>query len=523
VDFCSGALLLTPRDLFLALGRFDERYAPAYYEDADYCMSLRANGYRTVCQPGATVVHHEFGSAPRREGAIAAQVKNQRLFVEKWAAVLRSHLPPSLDNVLLARDAGRRPRLLFVDDRVPDPRLGSGFPRTHGMLISLRELGWAVTFFALQDPERVEPCTSELETLGIEMIIGPAGHKPDLKRFLESRPNHYDVVLISRPHNMREVLPFVREAAPDAKLVYDAEAIYAKRELQRLRLDGATVDGALAAALVREEMSLVRPADAVIAASAGEARTFEEFGVPGAHVVGHRVQVRPTMMPFSERRDLLFVGAVLASPSPNEDAVLYFVREVLPLIRRRIECTFFVVGTNRSRAIAALQAPAVRIVGAVDDLAPWYARARAFVVPTRYAAGIPIKLYEASAFGLPSVVTPLIVHQVGWTPERDLLVGADPETLARRVVELHSDESLWERIRLGALSAIERDCSEELFRAGLLAATAPRSTPVPEEGAARARLRGLNGLPESLRVSSADSGSFEQTMIPGSTSPSGQP
>lgn len=486
VDYCSAALLLTPREVFVKVGMFDERYAPAYYEDADYCMALRSNGYRVLYQPAAVVVHHEYGSSPRREGAIAAQVKNQRVFVEKWSSVLASHVQPSLGNVLLARDARRRPRLLFVDDRVPDPRLGSGYPRTHRMLISAQELGWAVTFFALQDPERLEPCTSELEARGIEVITGPAGRKLDLKRFLEQRPGHYDVVLISRPHNMSEVAPFVRDAAPGARLVYDAEAIYAQRDLQKLRLEGATVNGATAETMIRDEMELVRPADAIIAASPVEARTFREFGAPGTHVVGHCVEVRPTPTPFSERKDLLFVGAVLTSPSPNEDAVLYFVREVLPLIRRRLQCTLFVVGTNRSPAIAALDSPAVRVIGTVDDLAPWYARARAFVVPTRYAAGIPIKLYGASASGLPSVVTPLIVNQVGWTEGRDLLVGADPEDFARRVVELYSDEALWERIRLGALEAVRRDCSEEAFLSGLAGATASQNIPRSGESSASA-------------------------------------
>jgi len=110
-----GALLLTPRELFLRLGLFDERYAPAYYEDTDYCMALRADGYRVVYQPAAVIIHHEFGSAPRRGNAIAAQLRNRRIFVDKWTPALSAQMPPSLDGVLLARDASRRSRLLFVD------------------------------------------------------------------------------------------------------------------------------------------------------------------------------------------------------------------------------------------------------------------------------------------------------------------------------------------------------------------------------------------------------------------------
>ena len=40
VDYCSGAFLLTQRAVFDRLGRFDPRYAPAYYEETDYCVRL---------------------------------------------------------------------------------------------------------------------------------------------------------------------------------------------------------------------------------------------------------------------------------------------------------------------------------------------------------------------------------------------------------------------------------------------------------------------------------------------------
>jgi glycosyltransferase involved in cell wall biosynthesis len=263
----------------------------------------------------------------------------------------------------------------------------------------------------------------------------------------------------------------LRAAAPLARIVYDAEAIYAHRELRLLRLQGHDVGDDVAEAMVRDEVNLVHSADAIVAASGLEADTFEKFGGPRAHVVGHHVEIRPTSAHFSERADLLFVGAVLVSPSPNEDAVLYFAQQIMPLVRRRLTCTLNVVGTNWSRKVSALKVEGVRVVGAVEDLAPWYSRSRVFVVPTRYAAGIPLKLYEASASGLPCVATPLIAEQVGWTDRRELLVGRDPEEFARQIIELYTDETLWQRLRAEALSAVTRDCSKEAFLAGLRAAT----------------------------------------------------
>src|SRR5690606_31038475 len=59
VDYASGAALAIPRALFLQLGGFDTRYAPAYYEDTDLAFAVRGAGRRVVYQPAARVVHDE--------------------------------------------------------------------------------------------------------------------------------------------------------------------------------------------------------------------------------------------------------------------------------------------------------------------------------------------------------------------------------------------------------------------------------------------------------------------------------
>ena len=59
VDYCSGASLMVPRQLFARLGGFDDRYAPAYCEDSDLAFRLREHGYQVIYQPRSRVVHFE--------------------------------------------------------------------------------------------------------------------------------------------------------------------------------------------------------------------------------------------------------------------------------------------------------------------------------------------------------------------------------------------------------------------------------------------------------------------------------
>ena len=91
VDYCSGALLATPRSLFHELGGFDPIYRPGYYEDTDYCFKVRAKGYQVYYQPETAVVHREGGTAGTdlAVGMKQYQVLNQSKFIERWRDALK--------------------------------------------------------------------------------------------------------------------------------------------------------------------------------------------------------------------------------------------------------------------------------------------------------------------------------------------------------------------------------------------------------------------------------------------------
>ncbi len=123
--------------------------------------------------------------------------------------------------------------------------------------------------------------------------------------------------------------------------------------------------------------------------------------------------------------------------------------------------------------------PRVTLLGAVADVAPLYEQHRVFIAPTRFAAGLPYKLHEAAAFGLPAVATSLLAGQLGWADGNELLAAdpADPAGFAARVVRLYRDEALWLALREAALIRVAQDAAYEPFRAALnrvLRGVAPR-------------------------------------------------
>ena len=90
-DYCSAALLATPRALFTELGGFDRAYAPAYYEDTDYCCAVRAAGRRIYYQPESAAIHVEGASCGTdlTKGVKRHQQINQAHFAKKWRKLLQ--------------------------------------------------------------------------------------------------------------------------------------------------------------------------------------------------------------------------------------------------------------------------------------------------------------------------------------------------------------------------------------------------------------------------------------------------
>lgn len=90
VEYCSGASLLVRRCLLESLGGLDERFAPAYFEDADLAYAARAAGWKVYLEPRSKVVHHLSATTQVFPGHKRELVqRNSSLFVKKWLAEWR--------------------------------------------------------------------------------------------------------------------------------------------------------------------------------------------------------------------------------------------------------------------------------------------------------------------------------------------------------------------------------------------------------------------------------------------------
>ena len=347
--------------------------------------------------------------------------------------------------------------------------LGSGFPRSNRILAELVKLGHAVTFYPTNYPQEDWADVYQDIPSEVEVMLDHGWER--LKEFLSKRSDYYDLIFISRPHNMasfNSILAEIPNICGRAKIIYDAEALFSYREIEQRRLEGKELSAVEQAQLIRDEVSLAEKCHCIVSVSNCESREFSTYGFKRVYTLGHSVEIAPTQNDFEERKDILFVGAIHSATSPNADSMIWFSEDILPLIQKSLgkDVKLMIAGVSCPEFQARFNNGSIQLLGKVDDLTPLYNGARLFIAPTRFSAGIPLKVCEAAAYGLPTVATSLTGLQLGWTNERELLLADDPRGFADACVRLYTDPSLWKQLRDNMIKRAREDFSpESIFRA----------------------------------------------------------
>jgi glycosyltransferase involved in cell wall biosynthesis len=146
----------------------------------------------------------------------------------------------------------------------------------------------------------------------------------------------------------------------------------------------------------------------------------------------------------SDRFVFLFVGSI--NYYPNLDAVVFFCREVAPVLRRQTAARFEirVVAWGRQRQWSRVpQLPElVRCEQSDHGLAAEYARADAVVVPIRAGGGTRIKILEAFAHQKPVVATSIGAEGLDVRNDEHILIADTPEAFAAQCLRLMQDSGL---------------------------------------------------------------------------------
>jgi glycosyltransferase involved in cell wall biosynthesis len=192
------------------------------------------------------------------------------------------------------------------------------------------------------------------------------------------------------------------------------------------------------------ESAVCRTVKRVIAVSAEDARLMQSaYRLPPGHVQAVDTGVDtaffepPADQQSQPRADLVFVGSM--DWMPNIDGMVWFVREILPLIHaERPETTVAIVGRKPAPEILALAGDRVHVTGTVDDTRPWLWGSRVSIVPLRIGGGTRLKIFESMAARTPVISTKIGAEGLQVDDGSHISIADQPADFARACCRLLS-------------------------------------------------------------------------------------
>ncbi|MCB5944210.1 glycosyltransferase [Acidocella sp. KAb 2-4] len=472
VDYCSGCFLALRRQDWLALGGFDEAYAPAYYEETDLCLRVWEMGRRVVYDPKIVVWHFEYGSSKLPEDALTLMRRNQKYFRDKHRDYLRQCCAPSVANIEVARmRKAATPRLLFIEDTIPAAGTGQGFVRSAYVAEELRKLMGFTTMVGLNPPPEKKPLWARMPAAA-NLEIRDDVTQENFADYLRGVEGVYQYIWLSRTHNIRFLRDFL-QANPEwrrgVKIIADTEAIGALRMRNQAALLGVEVD---LPALLAEELKGIELADHIcVVNETDEAAVLQYLASIGVErpvsILGHALSPRARVAGFDEAGQIVLTGSFASPTGPNADALLWFDRAVRPLLGQALPGVEYVVAGHKAAEFCAKAELTGRytVMSDVKDMASVYAKARVVVAPTRFAGGIPFKVHEAASHGVPVMMSALLAAQLGW---EDLVwsevTGDDaPRQFAETLSRLYTDKKYWAQTAKHQTARIAAECDPAVF------------------------------------------------------------
>lgn len=442
-DYVSGAAMMVKKSVWETVGGFSKEFIPAYYEDTDLAFKVRQAGFKTLYVPSSVVVHYEGMSNGRDldSGYKRYQTVNAPLFRQKWRHAYRQHGVYG-KNIELEIDRDKDFRVLMVDHSTPKPDQDAGSYAVAQEMRLLQELGCKITFVP-NNLCHMGKYTVALQNEGVECLYAPFVN--NVGEVLRDRGSEFDLVYITRYNVAEEILEYVRKYTK-AKVVLNNCDLHFLREM-RAASEGDDFEVASAMNTRHRELAVMEEVDAILSYNDTEhsvisSHTFESSKIFKCPWVLTEKQLR---VPFGERKGISFLGGF--NHLPNREAVIFFVNEVMPLIRQKApEIEFTVYGSGMVEEIEALATDDVHIKGFVESLDTVFDECRVFVAPLLSGAGIKGKVLESISYQVPCVLSPVAAESTGLIHDLNSKIAETPQQWADSIIALYNDENEWNRL-----------------------------------------------------------------------------
>jgi sugar transferase (PEP-CTERM/EpsH1 system associated) len=385
---------------------------------------------------------------------------------------------------------GRRLKLLLLTTKPPFPLTDGGRIAVYEPLRRLAARGHQVTLLTFRAPGQDQDALAHLETLcRVEYVQHDTRTRPGgmISNLFSSLPysiskyrsplmmqklremltgEAFDVVHLEQVHlacyqeivrgefGVPAVLRQVNSESHLAERFWQTQTglrrIYARLQATRLR---------------RYEAEMCARMDCCLAITAGDAERLRTLS-PQANIrvipAGVDLEEFQPAPHLAEAEAVVFVGSM--DWLPNADAVLWFAKEISPLVKREFPAfQFYVVGRQPPVEIRRLtESDAIHVTGYVDDVRAYLARAAICVIPLRVGGGMRVKLLQAMAMAKPVVSTSIGAEGIAIEHGRHVLLADTASDFASGVVSLLRNRGLREYLGQNARRLVAEHYSWEV-------------------------------------------------------------
>ncbi|MBZ5496003.1 MAG: glycosyltransferase family 4 protein [Acidobacteriia bacterium] len=379
-----------------------------------------------------------------------------------------------MDSEQQAADPRGSLRILFVATQLPAPQDAGGKIRSFHIMRQLARIH-DLTFVCTVSPSTDESLLNQVRSICPNFIAVPfrtvsinswryllklAGnffglkpfgiakdYSPELSERVVglARSGHYDLIVCDYLHamiNLRDL-----DSVPVLLFQHNVEAEILQRHYQQARNPMHRLFWFYQwKKLESFERRTARKAASCVAVSERDRLIFKHlYGFKNVFAIDTGVDIAyfSGLTGVRKPHQMLFTGSM--DWRPNEDAMVFFSREVMPQISGVIpDVSLKIVGRGPGKRVQMLAEgnPKIQVTGRVEDVRPFLAESSLFVVPVRIAGGTRIKIFEAMASSIPVVSTRIGAEGLSVTDQVHLLLADTPEDFAAAAVRLMRDTTL---------------------------------------------------------------------------------
>jgi O-antigen biosynthesis protein len=284
--------------------------------------------------------------------------------------------------------------------------------------------------------------TEALQRMGVEVIYAPFA--TSMAEAVQGRAAEFDLFYIARYGVAMQIAKTIRRVRPDARIVLNIHDLHFLREMREAIASQSATQMDQALRTREEELSVMRLADVVISYSEVEQAIILTHNLDATKTAACPwvVEVAETCPGFDQRQDIAFLGGF--GHRPNLEAVQWFVREVMPLLRKKLPgCRLLIYGSKAPGSLKALENDDVILKGYVKTTEAVYDTARVFLAPLLTGAGLKGKVIGAFARGIPTVMTPTAAEGTGARHGLEAFIATRPAEWVEAIIRLHEDETVW--------------------------------------------------------------------------------